>query len=185
METEVKTEELKLDLGAGINHREGFKSVDIIPFEGLDYVADLTQPWQWEDGSVTEIHASHFLEHFGPKDRTFILNEMYRVLKPGGKVTIICPNWASSRAYGDPTHVWPPLGGFFFNYLRQEWRDTQAPHTDVKHCEWGYNCDFDWTFGYGLHGEVAAWNDERRTFAMTFYIEACPDIIGTLTKRGN
>jgi hypothetical protein len=182
-EVAIEPEPLRLDLGAGINRRPGFTSVDIIPFEGLDIVADLTEPWPWEDGSVEEIHMSHFLEHFTPPQRCHILNEAYRVLKDDRKATIICPNWSSSRAYGDPTHQWPPLGGFFFNYLRKEWRDTQAPHTDASNIPRTYSCDFEWTYGYGLHPEVVSWNDERRTYAMTFLIEACPDIIATITKR--
>jgi len=175
-------EPLRLDLGAGINHKPGFKTVDIIPFEGLDYVCDLTEPWPWEDGSVTEIHASHFLEHFGPKDRCHILNEMWRVLVPDGKATIVCPHWASARAYGDPTHAWPPIGGFFFNYLSEDWRATQAPHTDAKNVPGLYSCNFHASYGFGLHPEVAAYNEERRIYAMTFNIEATPDIIATLTK---
>ena len=97
---------IRLDLGCGPHPREGFEGVDQYAFDGkVKHVLDLTQfPWPWEDGSVSQINASHFMEHFGPEDRTAIVNECYRILKPFGRFEIVCPNWSSQRAYGDPTH---------------------------------------------------------------------------------
>jgi hypothetical protein len=95
---------LKLDFGCGPNKREGFQGVDSIAFPGVDFVVDLRQRWPWEDNSVAEAHASHFIEHLTAMERVHFANELYRVLKPGGKCTVIVPHWGSCRAYGDPTH---------------------------------------------------------------------------------
>ena len=62
--------EIKLDLGAGRNPIPGFTSVDLYA-PGANVRCDLfNTPWKddkgkllWADDSVSEIHASHFLEH--------------------------------------------------------------------------------------------------------------------------
>jgi predicted SAM-dependent methyltransferase len=135
--------EIKLDLGCGINKREGFTGVDSLKLKGVDIVADLTKKWPWKDSSVDEIHMSHTLEHFTQEERIHVMNEMYRVLKPveydaagqavKGKATIITPYLFSDRAYGDPTQKWPAIGDWFYLYLNQEWRNGNAPHVDFKH----------------------------------------------------
>jgi predicted SAM-dependent methyltransferase len=55
--------ERKLDLGCGLNPKEGFEGVDV---RGgvAKHVVDLFKfPWPFEDNSVDELHASHLLEH--------------------------------------------------------------------------------------------------------------------------
>jgi hypothetical protein len=47
----------------------------------------------------------------------------------------------------------------------------------------GYTCDFDATWGFGMHPEVASRNQEYQQFAMTFYTEAVQDVVVTLVKR--
>jgi hypothetical protein len=105
-------------------------------------------------------------------------------MKPGAQATIIVPHWASTRAYGDPTHQWPPVSEFFFLYLDKEWRAANAPHTDAEHWPAGYTCDFTGTWGYGLHPSLAAWNTERQQYAISYYKEAAQDLHATITKRG-
>jgi SAM-dependent methyltransferase len=168
---------LKLDLGCGINKKEGFVGVDIRKFEGVDVVTNLTKDWPWLDESVDEVHCSHFLEHLVSEDRIFFVNELYRVLKPGGTCALIVPHWASGRAYGDLTHKWPPVSEMWFYYLDKGWRAINAPHNDF------YVCDFVVTWGYAAHANVATRNQEFQSFAFTFYKEAAQDIHATLTKK--
>jgi hypothetical protein len=179
----VKPTSLKLDLGCGPNKKEGFFGVDIISFPNVDLVFDLKQPWPWEDNSVEEVHTSHFIEHLDANERIHFVNELYRVLKMEGKATMIAPHWASCRAYGDPTHKWPPISEFWFYYLQKEWRLANAPHDDFATCGYGYKCDFDVTWGYSLHPDVIPRNQEYQMIAMTFYKEACQDILATLVKN--
>lgn len=175
---------LKLNLGSGPSKMEGFLSVDSIKFPNVDVVTDLNERWPWLDNSVEEVHASHVIEHFDSVQRVHVYNEMYRVLKVGGKATLIAPHCFSGRAYGDPTHKWPPISGFSFFYLLKSWRMTQAPHTDSEHWDKGYKCDFDATWGFSLHPQVAARNQEYQQHALTFWVEAAQDLIYTLVKRG-
>jgi len=175
------TEETKLtrlDLGCGTHKcSPDWTGVDCRQFDGVDVVADLTKPWPWEDGTVDEIHASHFLEHLDGPERVHFANEAYRVLKPGAKCVIVCPHWASCRAYGDVTHKWPPVSEFWPFYLDREWRAVNAPHND------GYTCDFTHGSGPGLEAQILTRNQEFQQFAARYFKEACQDIHIHLTKR--
>lgn len=171
----------KLDLGAGPHTKAGFCGVDQTAFPGIDYVTDLTKPWPWADSSIEEAHSSHCIEHFDAMERVHFLNELYRVLKPGAKCTLIAPHWSSCRAYGDPTHKWPPVSEFSFFYWKKEWRMANAPHTDASNLKGGFTCNFDVTWGYSLEPGVAMRNQEYQQMAMTYYKEACQDVIATLT----
>lgn len=171
--------DLKLDFGCGPNPREGFEGVDVRPFDGkVKHVVDLTvTPWPWADGSVEEAHASHFVEHLDADERIQFTNELYRILKPGGKCTIVVPHWASCRAYGDMTHKWPPVSEFWFYYLSKAWRDANAPHNDK------YTCDFECTWGYSMHPSLTVRSQETQQFAMGNYKEAIQDMVATLIKK--
>jgi len=175
---------LRLDLGCGPNKREGFVGVDCIKFPNVDVVLDLNSKWPWKDNTVDEIHCSHCIEHFDGVERVHVYNEMFRVMKVGAKATLIAPHCFSGRAYGDPTHKWPPIAMFSFFYLLKTWRMQNAPHSDITNWANGYSCDFDVTGGYSLHPLVQSRNQEYQQFALTHYTEAAQDIIATLIKRG-
>lgn len=168
---------IKLDLGCGTRKQPGFVGVDAIDFVGVDEVRDLRQPWPWKDGSVDEVFSSHFVEHLTGPERVHFFNELYRVLKVGGKATVIVPHWSNACAYGDPTHAWPPMSEWFALYLDKGWRAVNAPHA-------GYVCDFEYVIGFAFDERVMAFNDERRTYALTHAVNAARDMHATLTKRG-
>jgi predicted SAM-dependent methyltransferase len=93
---------LKLNLGANDRRFDGFISVDVC--EPADQIADLTQPWPWPDNSVDEILAFDVFEHLPNKRQT--INELYRVLKPGGIARIQVPHATEGDGgHCDPTHV--------------------------------------------------------------------------------
>lgn len=175
---------MKIDLGCGPNKKEGFVGVDQFEFPGVDHVVMLgSAPMPFEDGSVEEVHASHFVEHLTAAERCYLMNDLFRVMKPGAKMTMIVPHWGSNRAYGDPTHQWPPIGEMWFNYLRREWRMSQAPHTDKSNWPLGYDCDFEATWGYSMHPTLHTRNAEFQQFALNFYREGPQDIHATLTRK--
>jgi hypothetical protein len=174
---------LKLDFGCGPHPREGFIGVDRHPFPGVDQVVDLTKtPWPWEDGSVIEAHASHFLEHLDQWQRCAFVNELGRVLTPGGTCQIIVPHWASCRAYGDPSHLWPPVSEFWFYYLSKEWRMQNAPHVDKSIDPRGFDCNLEATWGYSLRQDITLRNQEYQQMAIQNYKEVCQDLIATIKK---
>lgn len=179
------TEPIRLDLGCGPHKKDGFKGADSIAFPCVDFVTDLRKPWPWKDNSVGEAHTSHFIEHLwnteDRPERVHFMNELYRVLVPGGKCTMIAPHWASCRAYGDFTHCPPPISEFWFYYLKRDWRKANAPHNDIEWNPKGYSCSFEVTWGYSMHPEVATRNQEYQQYAMSFLKEAAQDVIATLT----
>lgn len=175
---------LKLDFGSGPNPREGFEGVDRLHFGGkVRHVLDLRKRWPWPDNSVAEAHSSHFAEHLTAAERCHFVNELYRVLVPDGKCSLIVPHWASCRAYGDPTHQWPPVSEFWFYYLSRAWRAQNAPHTDAEHWPEGFACDFEATWGYAFHPEIQLRAQEAQAFAANFYKEAIYDMHASLTAR--
>ena len=174
---------LKLDIGCGKRPRDGFEGVDRLDF-GQPHTVDVgVQTWPLADNSVAEVHCSHFLEHLPSRQRVYFMNELHRVLVPDGKATIICPHWASNRAYGDMTHCWPPVSEMFFYYLDKKWREENCPHDDIRWNPEGYSCDFLATWGYGLHQGILTKNPEYQQHAITFFKEAAQDIHATLTAR--
>lgn len=184
--TTKKEETLKIDLGCGPNPREGFVGVDMFKMDNVSIVCNLAkEKWPFKDNSVDEAHASHFIEHLtnlGDKwERTHFFNELWRVLKPGAKATLIFPHWASNRYYGDPTHK-EPFSEMAFLYLNREWRMSQAPHADAKWQKGAYKCNFDSQYGYNLHPHLLTRNQEYQQNAISWYKEAAQDIVATLTK---
>jgi Methyltransferase domain len=174
---------VKLDIGCGKNKREGFSGVDRRNYPGVDIVRDLMKPWLWGDNSVEEIHASHVIEHFNGKQRVHIFNEMYRVLRPEGKATVITPHWNSNRAYGDFTHQWPPVSEMLYYYLNKAWRDVNAPDNDIEWNPKGYTCNFEATWGHGLRADLLSRNTEYQVYALTNYKDAASDLYATLVAK--
>ncbi len=92
---------MKLNLGCADSHLPGFVNVDLFP--PADQLADLRQPWPWADSSVDEVLARDVFEHL--PDRVFTMNELWRVLKPGGRATIEVPSAShGAGAFQDPAH---------------------------------------------------------------------------------
>jgi|SRR5882672_1716226 len=190
---------MKLDLGCGQNKREGFFGVDVVETLATDAVWDLRRPpWligeeivllvvdgapvsrsrkKLANDSVDEVFSSHFFEHLSGPERMPFMDEMWRVMKPGAKATIITPFYSSSRAVQDPTHAWPPVCEASYLYFNKKWRDdNRLDHYPIA-------CDFDFTCGYGIDGEVALRSEDYQRFAVKHYINSVLDLQVVLTKR--
>lgn len=175
---------IKLDLGCGNSTRraitgmtkdKGWTGVDLPGGEGADVYCDLgVEKWPWPDSSVDEVNCAHMLEHVPALKRIHFMNELYRVLKPGGKAMITTPHWASCRAYGDVTHEWPPVSEMFWQYLGKAWREQNAPHLP-------FVCDFNAGYGYILAGWLAGRSQEYINAAIQQWKEAAQDMQATLT----
>jgi predicted SAM-dependent methyltransferase len=92
---------MKLNLGCSSNLRKGFWNVDIVP--PCDEIVDLTCKWPWETSTIEYVLAIDILEHLLSPIHT--LNELWRVLQPGGIAEIEVPTTNGECAFGDPTHV--------------------------------------------------------------------------------
>ena len=83
---------MRLNLGCGLDIKQGYVNVDFRKLPGVDVVADLSANWPFKDGCAEEILLLDFLEHFPYRQTSFILMECHRVLADGGTVVIQVPD---------------------------------------------------------------------------------------------
>jgi hypothetical protein len=140
-------------------------------------ISKVKRPWTQKTGSVTEGAAAFLVQFLKPVERIHFANELYRVLKPAAKFQIITPHWASNRAYSDMSFEWPPVVEQWYFHLNKDWRKVNNP------VEKRYKCDFDITFGYGLHQLIIPRPQEYQQHAVTFWKEAAQDLIVTVSKK--
>jgi SAM-dependent methyltransferase len=92
-----------LDVGCGSAKTAGAVGIDISPNTDADVVHDLDQfPYPLEDESFDHVLMQDVLEHLSEPIR--VLEELHRVLRPGGRLQLRTPHFSSVLAYGDPTH---------------------------------------------------------------------------------
>lgn len=82
--------DVKLNVGAGDQRKDGFFSLDVRP-DTSDVVASADR-LPIADARVDEILASDLLEHFPASRTQSVLAEWRRVLRPGGLLTVRVPN---------------------------------------------------------------------------------------------
>jgi len=99
---------LCLDVGCGDNPQPGFVGMDKRPLHKVEIVHDAEVfPWPLNNGEVSVIKMSHFMEHVKPWLSIDIVNECWRVLEMDGKLLISVPYGGSFRYFQDPTHCNP------------------------------------------------------------------------------
>lgn len=183
MNAATDTSGLQLDLGCGPRKAEGYQGCDRLALPGVDHVFDIGKArWPFADNSVAKARSSHFLEHLTSIERAHFFNELYRVLEPGALCQIITPHWASNRAYGDPTHQWPPVSEMTYIYLSKQWRLANAIHTDAQYWPQGYACDFAVNLDYALHPVLKDQPEDVKKNALLFNKEAAQDMVAIVKK---
>jgi len=96
---------LYLDIGCGkrqVKKKEGYIGIDKNPNVNPDVVRDIEKGLPFCDNSVDGIFTSHTLEHI--EDLVFVMEEMWRVCKPGAKIEIRVPHYKEIGAWRDPLH---------------------------------------------------------------------------------
>lgn len=85
-----------LDVGCGdkpyahlLGNAENHVGIDVIPGPKVDHLIGPTEPWPFADNSVDNVIATQVLEHTAQYN--FTLQEVGRVLKPGGLVVLSFP----------------------------------------------------------------------------------------------
>ena len=173
---------VRVNLACGQTKEDGWIGVDLVACPGVDVVHDLNAfPWPFDDCSVDEAFVSHYVEHIpleargGGDGLIAFMNELYRVLKPGAKCTIVAPYYTSIRCWQDPTHR-RAISEATFLYFNKQWLITnKLDHYPIR-------ADFEFQFGYLMRQDWAARSDEAKTFAIQHYSNAVNDLQVTLTK---
>lgn len=133
-----KTPPYRLNVGCGRNIRDGWINLDAANLPGVDIVCDLENlrehPIDLPEGSVEYFLLSHVIEHI--RDSLSLMQELWRLAKPGATALIQVPHGGNDDAWEDPTHVRPYFVGSF-GYFSQ-------PHY--------------WRADYGYRGD---WNVEK------------------------
>lgn len=116
---------IKLNLGCGKNHRDGYLNVDKFGEPDLRHDLEIF-PWPWQDSSVSEIELNHVLEHLGQDTDTYlgIIKEIYRVCIDQATVNIVVPHPRHDDFINDPTHVrqiTPESMGLFSRKNNEAW----------------------------------------------------------------
>jgi SAM-dependent methyltransferase len=92
-----------LDLGCGARKTEGAFGIDAVRLPGVDLVHDLeSTPYPLPDDCADEVVLHHVLEHFA--DPLPLMEEAWRLTRPGGRVSIRTPHYSGPYAWIDPTH---------------------------------------------------------------------------------
>lgn len=107
--------EVRVNLGCGNDLRDGYINVDASAAVNPDKVWNLEEtPLPFDDNSVDEILANHVMEHI----HNFIplMHDIHRICKPGARIHIKTPFYASWGQFNDPTHV-RFFSPFTFNYF--------------------------------------------------------------------
>jgi hypothetical protein len=116
---------LRLNLGCGMNHLDGYINVDRFGEPDVRHDLDVV-PWPWPDDSASEILLKHILEHLGRDVGTYlaIMKELYRVCEHGATIRIVVPHHRHDNFLHDPTHVRAVTSvgmSLFSQRLNREW----------------------------------------------------------------
>lgn len=106
---------IKINAGCAEDIKEGYINIDLHP-EEYPLIKDKILPadvrnMPFKDNTVDEVYASHIIEHFNYKDAILCLIEWCRILKTGGQLTVIVPD---------------------FNTLAHKWIDEYSMHNRLQ-----------------------------------------------------
>lgn len=83
---------MKLNLGCGSNHLDGYCNVDIIETDAVDVVDDIVTLDQFASGTVEKILSEHSLEHLSFNEAELALNRWFELLVPAGELIVETPD---------------------------------------------------------------------------------------------
>ena len=81
-----------LNVGCGERFHSAWTNIDLESTDPSVQQYDITKGLPFEDQQYDAVYHSHVLEHLDPADGDRLLEDCYRVLKPGGVLRIVIPN---------------------------------------------------------------------------------------------
>ena len=82
---------MKLHIG-GESVKEGWKILNITKKPGVDFIGDISDLSMFDDNSISTVYASHVLEHVKQSKALDTLNQINRILEPGGMLLLSVPD---------------------------------------------------------------------------------------------
>ena len=116
---------MKLNLGAGLDIKEGHVNLDSVKLHGIDVIHDLNKfPYPFEDNTFDEVFASHVLEHVD--DLSATMAELKRICRSGARIKVRGPHFSCGVSYRDPTHK------RYFSYFTFDYFSDACFYAPVK-----------------------------------------------------
>lgn len=72
--------------------RDGWKILDAMPRDGVDFIGDIRNLSAFADESCSEVYCAHVLVRVGQTEILDVLNGIYRILSPGGLLYLSVPD---------------------------------------------------------------------------------------------
>jgi predicted SAM-dependent methyltransferase len=91
----AKNDSPKLQVGAGQNVLPLWFNTDYFPRQNVFFM-DVSKPFPVPSDSFNFIFSEHHIEHISYKNAVFMLQESFRILKPGGIIRITTPHLKNS-----------------------------------------------------------------------------------------
>lgn len=94
----------RINFGAGSCRIEGWLNTDFCYPEGPDKI-DCTKPLPFPDGSTDIVFSEMMCEHLTHQQSWSFLCECHRILKPGGFIRVVIPDFSLSWRLKDPDYA--------------------------------------------------------------------------------
>jgi len=104
----------KLNLGSGVDHKEGYINIDHNHLANPDIIHDLNvYPYPFAEGEFDEVVASHIIEHL---DKPFeVMRELHRILKVDGVLHVKVPHFSRGFTHAEHAHGFDITFPLYFN----------------------------------------------------------------------
>ena len=83
---------MKIDVGCGNRRKKGYLGVDKYT-KGKAHIKATAYNLPFKSNSIEAIYCSHMIEHVPHPKTEQVFSEFFRVLKSGGKLEILCPDF--------------------------------------------------------------------------------------------
>jgi len=142
---------IKLHLGCGNKHLDGYVNIDFYKSEATDQLLDINNIDDfYKPNSVDVIYMAHVLEHFERAQGNLVIHKLFKILKPSGILRLAVPDWDAvveryleTKNLKELSHILygnhdRPLGGHFtiwsFDSMEKDLR--RVGFRDVWRYDW-------------------------------------------------
>lgn len=133
----------RLDIGSGAATRPGWLGIDNRAHPAVALPWDLEQyPWPLESESVLQAFAGHVVARINPARFGFLafMNEVHRLLVPGGELLIVTYYGVNQRYQADPAACNPVTEATFYHFDPEHksklWMRYQPEPWQIRDMAW-------------------------------------------------
>ena len=102
VEKNIRSKDKILDFGCGTDKIDNAIGIDKVDLPCVDIKHNLDNyPYPFQDNTFDLVICRHSISHI--KDLKKTISEIFRILKPGGKLLIIAPHFSSDNTFTDYT----------------------------------------------------------------------------------